>query len=149
MKSSNPDSELDPKIAKSTLETIEDVSARATDQGRYSRQFAVAYSLWGGALGATAGMAVWPLVIVSGLLAGHFHRRRSSAWIQEVPTRNSFRAVLGFGLSLGALIILCFVARVDLGQPWISWSLGAIISVILYSVAEMGYGAAWDQKNND
>jgi len=143
-----PDSahEMNPQSASETLAAVQEDGARAANRGRFTRSFAIAYSLWGGALCATVALPIWPLLLIAGLAANHLYRNRASAWIHEVPNRASLRATLGLGMSIGALFVVSFSARVDLGEPWISWAIGIAIAVILYSVSEIAYGAAWDSR---
>lgn len=143
--SGNP---IDPKAAEDSLKTIDQLSERASQQGRYTRACALAYALWGGALSATVALPIWPLLLIAGLVANHAHRNRTSAWIQEVPDRRSLRVTLGLGLSLGALFIVSYSARADLGEPWISWTIGAVIAIVLYSVSDLVHGASWDTRTH-
>lgn len=140
------ESDLVMASAKAALSAVEADSARSWERGIYPQWFAIAYSLWAGALAATLATPIW-LPLFFGGLAGYWRWRRDRpAWVSEVPTTKAAWFVWIAGLLIGGVFLLGFWLKVSQGWPWATWLSGIVVSVSVYSIAHRAYGAVWRRK---
>jgi hypothetical protein len=128
--------------ARAALASIERARAAGLKRGLYPRWFAVAMSLWAGALAATVGSAVWLPLFAAGLLAYVLWCRRLDAWVEEVQTRRDLWLVVLMGLGFGALFIAGYLGRWHYGWAWAQLAAGLVVAVGPFGLTELAHGSA-------
>ena len=138
-----------PDEAKDALSAVELMQATGLKRGIYPRKFALACSLWAGALAASLGTGWLLVVLFSGLGAYHFWRQRhTEAWVNEIQSSHDLRKVLLLSVLVGG----CFLgalAALESGIAWAPYVAGILIAAILYSMMEYSNRGYWNSANSN
>lgn len=125
--------------ASDALASIEKMTASGLKRGQYPRWYAVALSLWGGTLAATVGSWLWPLVLVGGLIAYYFWRKRTDARIKEIRSTRDLWVVLALSAVVGLIFVVGLIGPQYFDWPWAPLLAGVVVAVVLFAATEIAY----------
>ena len=115
--------------ARQALASVQEMSARGFKRGLYSRWYAIAVALWGGALAVTLETWLWPIVFAGGLIAHIIYRKKADAWVKEIHSKRDLWVVLAISGIIGMMYVGAYISvrYYDLG--WVPVVAGIVIAL--------------------